>query len=58
MELNKAYSNGENEDGTKKLQEMCIIMSSDSDQYSGIWNDLHNSNLTETENYSKTTTAA
>ena len=30
MELNKAYENGDNEDGTKSFQEMCLIMSSDS----------------------------
>ena len=37
---------------------MCLIMSADSDQYSGIWNNLKNSTLLGTENYNKTTTAA
>ena len=32
MELNKSYSDGDNEDGTKRFQEMCLIMSADSDQ--------------------------
>ena len=37
---------------------MCLIMSDDSDQYSGIRNDLNNSTLLGTDNYRKTTTAA
>ena len=32
MELNKAYENGDNEDGTKRLQEMFLIMYADSNQ--------------------------
>ena len=31
MELNKPYTNGDNEDRTKRLQEICLIMSSESD---------------------------
>ena len=31
MELNKAYMDGYNEDGTKRFQERCLIMSSDLD---------------------------
>ena len=38
--LDKTYADGDNEDGTNRLQAMCIIMSTDSDLYSGIWNDL------------------
>ena len=57
MELYKAYSNVEDEDVTKRFQSMCIIISAESYQYSGIWNDLKNSTLLVTENCSKTTTA-
>ena len=32
MELNKAYSNGYDEDGTNRFQEICLIMSAESDQ--------------------------
>ena len=35
---------------------MCLIMSADSDQYSGIWNNLKNLTLLGTDNYPKTTT--
>ena len=28
MELNKSYANGNNRDGTKRFQAMCLIMSS------------------------------
>ena len=37
---------------------MCLIMSADSEQYSGIWKDLKNSSLIGTDNYPKTTTTA
>ena len=37
---------------------MCLIMSADSYQYLGIWDDLHNSTLLSTDNYLKTTTYA
>ena len=50
--------NGDNEYGTKRLQAICIIMSTDSYQYSGIWNNLKNSTLLGTDNYPKTTTSA
>ena len=58
IELNKYYADGDDEDGTKTFQEMCIIMSTDLDQYSGIWNNLKTSTLLGTENYTKTKTAA
>ena len=58
IELNKAYADGYDEDGTKRFQEMCLIMYADSDRYSGIWNDLKNSNLLGTYKYTETTTAA
>ena len=58
MELNKAYANIDDEYGTKRFQAMCLIMPTDSDQYSGIWNDLKNITLLGTDNYPKTTTAA
>ena len=58
IELNKAYANGDNEYVTKMFQAMCLIMSADSDQYSGIWNDLNNSTFLGTDKYPKTTTAA
>ena len=37
---------------------MCLIMSSDSDLYSGIWNDLKNRTLLGTDNYPKNITTA
>ena len=58
MELNKAYADGYNEYGTKSFQEMFLIMSAESEQYSWIWNELKNSTLMVTENYPKTTTDA
>ena len=58
IELNKSYADVDNEDGTNRLQEMCIIVSADSDQYSRILNNLKNSTLLGTDNYPKTTTAA
>ena len=58
IELNKAYADGYDEDSTKRFQEMCLIMSADSDRYSGIWNDLKNSNFLGTYKYTETTTAA
>ena len=58
IELNKDYADRDDEDGTKRLQEMCLIMSTESDQYSGIWKKLKNSTLLGTEKYTKTTTPA
>ena len=58
MEPNKAYADGDDEDGTKRFQEMCLIVSVESDWYSGIWNNLNSSTLLGTYNYPKTTTAA
>ena len=58
MEINKSYANGDNGDGTKIFQEMCLTMSTNLYQYSGIWNDLKNSTLLGTDNYPKTTTFA
>ena len=49
---------GDEKYGTKKFQAMCLIMSSDSEQYSGIWNDLKNSTFWGTNKYPKTTTSA
>ena len=37
---------------------MCLIMSTDSDRYSGIWNNLNNRTLIVKDNYHKTTTAS
>ena len=37
---------------------MCLIVSAESDRYSGIWNKLKDSNLLGTYNYPKTTTIA
>ena len=58
IELNKAYVDGDNEYITKRLHAMCLIISADSDRYSGIWNNIKNSTLLGTDNYPKTTTAA
>ena len=57
IELNKSYADGDNEDGTKRFQAMYLILSSESDQYAGIWNDLNNITLLGTDNYPKTTTS-
>ena len=40
------------------FQSMCLMMSNDSEKYSGIWNDLKNITLLGTDNYPKTTTAS
>ena len=36
---------------------MCLIMSAESERYLWIWNDLKNSTLLYTDNYTKTTTS-
>ena len=58
IESNTDYTDGDNEDGTKRFQAMCLIMYADSERYSGIWIGLKNSTLLGTYNYRKTTTAA
>ena len=58
IELNKAYADGDDEDGTKRFQETCLIMYTKLDRYSGVWNDLKNSTLLVTDNYPKIKTAA
>ena len=50
MELNKAYVDVDDEEGTKRFQGMCLIMSADSDRYSRIWNDLKNSTIMGIDN--------
>ena len=55
MELNKTYTGGVNEDGTKRFQEISLIMSTDSEQYSGIWNNMKNITILGTDNYPRTT---
>ena len=55
MELNKTYMRGDEKYGTKKFQAMCLIISADLDQYSGIWNNHKNITLMETDIYPKTT---
>ena len=57
-ELNKSYVYVDDEYNTNRFQEMFFIMSSELDQYSGIWNELNNITLMGTSNYPKTTTAA
>ena len=57
MEPNKTYVGG-GYNGTKRSQEMCLIMSADSEQYWGIWGDLKKINLLGMENFPKTPTAA
>ena len=58
IELNTAYTNGEYEYYTKRFQSMRLIMSAYSGRYSGIWNNLNNSTLLDTDNYPKTKTSA
>ena len=53
LEINKSYADGEDEDGTNRFQEMLLIMSADSDQYSGIWNNLNNITILVTDNCKK-----
>ena len=48
MELNKPYSDGDNKYGTNMFQEMCLIVSTDLDRNSGIYNNLKNSTLVGT----------
>ena len=49
---------GDNKYGTKRFQSIFLIMSADSDRYSGIWNNLKNSTFLVTDSYPKITTAA
>ena len=58
MELNKTYTGGDNDNGTKSFQEMCLLMSAYSVWYSGIWDELKNSTILGADNYPKTPTAA
>ena len=57
-ELNKDYASWYDKYGTKRFQAMSLILSADSEQYSGIWNDLNNSTLLVIDNYPKPKTAA
>ena len=50
VELYKTYMEGDGYNVTKRFQEMCILMSDDYEQQSGIWYDLKNSTLLGTEN--------
>ena len=56
--INKTYTGGDDENITKKLLAMCLLMSDDYEWYSGIWNDLNKSALLGMENYPKTPTSA
>ena len=44
-EPKKTNTSGDDEDGTKRFQEMCLIMYAELDIYSGIWNDQKNNTL-------------
>ena len=57
-ELNKTYTGGDDDDGTRRFQAMCLIMSADPKRFSVLWNDLKNSTLLGTDIYPKTPTAA
>ena len=48
---------GGGNDGTNSFQAMCIFMTDDSKQFSGVWNDLKNNTLLGTDYYPKTLTA-
>ena len=48
---------GENDDVSKRFQDMCLLMSADSERLSCIWNYLKNNTLLGTYNYPKTPTA-
>ena len=50
MELNKTCTGGYDEEVTKRFQAMCLIVSNESERYSGIWNNLNNINLLGTDN--------
>ena len=58
MKLNKVYADVDDEDGTNRFQEICLIISADSEKYLGIWDDLKNRTLLVKDNYPKTKTAA
>ena len=58
VELNKTYECGGDEDSTERFQAMWLITSSNSEWYSGIWNDLNNTTLLGTDNYPITKTSA
>ena len=55
MDLNKTWMGGNEENGTKRFQVMFLLMLDDSEQYSGIWNELKKHNLMGTYNYPKST---
>ena len=58
VEHNNTYTGGYDYNITKRFQEMCLLMSNDSEQYSRIWYDLKKSTLLGTKNYPSTPTAA
>ena len=51
-ELNRTYEGGsdDDDDGTRRFQEMCLLMSAEPKTFSGVWNNLKNNTLLGTEN--------
>ena len=58
IELNRRYAVRNNNDGTRRSQAMFLLMLVDSEKFSGVWDDLKNNTLLDTENYPKTSTNA
>ena len=58
VELNKTYVGGDDDNSIKRFQEMCLLVSANFEQYSGIWYGLNKSNLLGTDNYPNNPTAA
>ena len=58
VELNNTYPGGDNINSTKRFQAMCLLISADSERYSGTWDDLKNSTLLGKWNYPNNPTTA
>ena len=58
VELNRTHAGGDENEGTKRFQDMCLLVSADSKLLSGIWNDLNINTLLGIYNYPETPTNA
>ena len=50
VDLNKTYVGGDYHNGTNRFQLMCLLMLDNSEQYSGMWNELKNSTFLVMDN--------
>ena len=48
MQLSRTQTGEDDDDVTKRFQSMCLLILSESDWFSGIWNDLNNNTLLST----------